>query len=115
MDYTLSSAPTLGVNSRLNDLVWNQKTPLEAARLGSGQEDAAESNLVAGLRDDTSGSPSTRPAMATGHPAADVQKNEPSAVLNPIDGMPLYPDDHNFRNQVESLYTGKGYLLDMNV
>ena len=115
MDYALSKAPAPGLDSWEAVLPWNSRPSHVVERTAAVQPEAGEMGLVAGSHDIVSGEASTRPAMAVGHPAADVQKNEPTPVLNSMDGMPLAQDDYFYRNRMEALYTGRGYQIDYEI
>ena len=115
MDYTLDKMPGPALDTYETTLPWNSRPSVVAERTATTQPEAGEMGLVAGSHDTISGEASTRPAMAAGHPAADVQKNAPTPVLNPVDGMPLAQDDYFYRNRMEALYTGRGYLIDYEI
>lgn len=115
MDYALNKAPSPAVDSWETVLPWNTRPSLVAERTAAVQPEAGEMGLVAGSHDIISGEASTRPAMATGHPASDVPRNGPVSVLNPVDGMPLAQDDYFYRNRMDALYTGRGFLIDYEV
>ena len=115
MDYSLNRMPGPALDTYETTLPWNSRPSLVAERTAAVQPEAGEMGLVAGSHDIVSGEASTRPAMATGHPASDVPVNGPTSVLNPIDGMPLAQDDYFYRNRMEALYTGRGYLIDYEV
>ncbi len=115
MDYALNKAPAPGIDSWEAVLPWNYRPSMVVERTAAVQPESGEIGLVAGSLDPISGEASTRPAMATGHPASDVPKNAPTSTLNPLDGMPMAQDDYFYRNRMDALYTGRGYLIDYKI
>ena len=115
MDYTLDKMPGPALDTYETTLPWNSRPSAVAERTATVQPEAGEMGLVAGSRATAGSETSTRPAMATGHPASDVPRNGPVSVLNPVDGMPLAQDDYFYRNRMDALYTGRGFLIDYEV
>ena len=115
MDYILGKAPAPALDSWDAVLPWNSRPFLVADRTAAVQPEAGKLGLVAGNPDTISGEVSVRPAVIVEHPVADVQKNTPAPMLNPLDGMPQVQDESFYRNRMETLYTGRGYLIDYEV
>lgn len=115
MDYTLDKMPGPALDTYETTLPWNSRPSVVAERTATVQPEAGEMGLVAGSRATAGSETSTRPAMATGHPASDVARTGAMAVFNSIDGMTPAQDDYFYRNRMGALYTTRGFLIDYEV